>query len=65
MGLPEITVGAFPPVGAVLLPLKAGASRAASAIVSGAARPAAEWQAAGLIEAVVPRGELAGVVDRW
>jgi cyclohexa-1,5-dienecarbonyl-CoA hydratase len=65
MGLPEITVGAFPPVGSVLLPLKAGASRAASAIVGGAARPAADWQAAGLIEAVVPRGELIGAINRW
>jgi cyclohexa-1,5-dienecarbonyl-CoA hydratase len=65
MGLPEITVGAFPPVGSVLLPLKAGASRAASAIIGGAARPAADWQAAGLIEAVVPHDELAGAVDRW
>ena len=65
MGLPEITVGAFPPVGSILLPLKAGASRAASAIATGASRPVADWQAAGLIEAVVPRGELAGAVDRW
>lgn len=65
MGLPEITVGAFPPAGSVLLPLKAGASRAASAIVGGGARPAGDWQAAGLIEAVVPRGALAGAVDRW
>jgi len=65
MGLPEITVGAFPPVGSVLLPLKAGASLAASAIISGAARPAEEWRVAGLIEAIVPRGELTGAVDRW
>ena len=26
LGLPEISVGAFPPVGSILLPLKAGAS---------------------------------------
>jgi cyclohexa-1,5-dienecarbonyl-CoA hydratase len=65
MGLPEITVGAFPPVGSILLPLKAGASRAASALATGASRAAADWQAAGLIETVVSRGELAGAVDRW
>src|SRR4051812_345849 len=32
MGLPEIAVGAFPPVGSILLPLKAGAARASAAI---------------------------------
>src|SRR5215831_5589118 len=35
MGLPEVAVGAFPPVGSILLPLKVGAARAARAVVSG------------------------------
>jgi cyclohexa-1,5-dienecarbonyl-CoA hydratase len=65
MGLPEIGVGAFPPVGSILLPLKAGASRAASAILSGMPRPVGAWQAAGIIEGVAPRADLAKVVDRW
>ncbi|MGE5244202.1 MAG: enoyl-CoA hydratase/isomerase family protein [Betaproteobacteria bacterium] len=65
MGLPEIAVGAFPPVGSVLLPLKIGAARAASAILSGGPRPVGDWQQAGLIEQVVPRAELSGAVDRW
>lgn len=65
MGLPEITVGAFPPVGSILLPVKAGAARASSAILSGVARPAAEWYAAGLIERIVPREELAAAMDDW
>jgi cyclohexa-1,5-dienecarbonyl-CoA hydratase len=65
LGLPEIRVGAFPPVGAILLPIKAGASRAAAAVLSGTASPAATWARAGLIEQIVPRAELAGCVDGW
>jgi cyclohexa-1,5-dienecarbonyl-CoA hydratase len=65
MGLPEIAIGAFPPVGSILLPLKAGASRASSAIVGGDVRPVSYWYAAGLIEAVAPRDELGASVDRW
>ena len=42
MGLPEITVGAFPPVGSVLLPLKAGASRAVP--TPGTARARQRWR---------------------
>ncbi len=65
LGLPEIAVGAFPPVGSVLLPMRIGASRAASAIVGGGARPIVEWQRLGLVEQVVPRDELTAAVDRW
>jgi cyclohexa-1,5-dienecarbonyl-CoA hydratase len=65
MGLPEIAVGAFPPVGSILLPLKIGASRASGAIVSGAVRPVEEWRAAGLVELVVPRADLGSAVERW
>ena len=65
MGLPEIAVGAFPPVGSILLPLKAGAARASAAILSGAPRPASEWLAAGLVERVAPVDQLAAAVDRW
>jgi len=65
MGLPEITVGAFPPVGSILLPLKAGAARASAAILTGASRAAADWHAAGLVERVVPRGELGTTITDW
>jgi cyclohexa-1,5-dienecarbonyl-CoA hydratase len=65
MGLPEITVGAFPPVGSILLPLKAGAARASAAILTGAARPASDWREAGLIDRVVPPEQLTAAVDAW
>jgi cyclohexa-1,5-dienecarbonyl-CoA hydratase len=65
MGLPEISVGAFPPAGSILLPLKAGAARASAAILTGAARSAAEWQTAGLVERVVEGRALASAVDDW
>src|SRR5204862_3309749 len=65
MGLPEIAVGAFPPVGSILLPLKVGAARASRAVLSGAAASAAEWEAAGLVERVVPRDQLQRAGERW
>jgi cyclohexa-1,5-dienecarbonyl-CoA hydratase len=65
LGLPEIRLGVFPPAGAALLPARIGASRAAAAILSGEPRPAAWWAAAGLIERIVPAGDLDGAVDAW
>lgn len=65
MGLPEIALGLFPPVGAVLLPVRVGASRAASAILSGEPRSAADWQQAGLVEAVVPGASLEAAVEAF
>lgn len=64
-GLPEVALGVFPPAAAALLPLRAGASRATSAIVTGAPRSAGEWHAAGLIEFVSAVDSLAGDVDAW
>ena len=64
-GLPEIMLGVFPPAASVLLPLRAGASRATSAILSGEPRAAAYWQAMGVVEMVAPDATLAGVVDDW
>jgi cyclohexa-1,5-dienecarbonyl-CoA hydratase len=65
LGLPEVTVGAFPPVGSVLLPLKAGAGRAAAAILEGRVLSAAEWQAAGVVHRIAPRDALSAAVDEW
>jgi cyclohexa-1,5-dienecarbonyl-CoA hydratase len=65
LGVPEVALGVFPPVAAVLLPLKVGAARAAEAVVTGEVHPAAWWQAAGLLAAVAPAGELEATVDRW
>ena len=43
LGVPEIALGVFPPAAAALLPLRIGASRAASAVLTGQARPADKW----------------------
>ena len=51
-GLPEIRVGAFPPVASLLLPLKVGAGRAVGPILAGDLRAAAWWQEAGLVTLV-------------
>jgi cyclohexa-1,5-dienecarbonyl-CoA hydratase len=64
-GLPEVTLGVFPPAAAALLPPRVGTARATSAIVTGKSLPAAVWQQAGLLEAVVPDGRLDAEVDKW
>ncbi|HEY7473560.1 MAG TPA: enoyl-CoA hydratase-related protein [Vicinamibacterales bacterium] len=64
-GLPEIVLGVFPPAASVLLPLRAGASRATSAILSGEPRPAAYWQGIGVVEHVAPDATLIAFVDDW
>jgi len=64
-GLPEIALGVFPPAGSVLLPLRVGAARATSAILTGDPRPAADWLRMGLLEAVVPDAALSAWVERW
>jgi len=48
-GLPEITLGVFPPAACVLLPRRAGAARATEAVLTGQPRGAAEWQDAGVV----------------
>jgi cyclohexa-1,5-dienecarbonyl-CoA hydratase len=64
-GLPEVTLGVFPPAAAALLPARVGTARATAAILSGASVPAAEWLAAGLVTAVAPEADLANAVERW
>lgn len=64
-GLPEVTLGVFPPAASALLPPRVGTARATSAIVTGKSIPAAEWREAGLLESVVPDGTLPAEVDRW
>jgi cyclohexa-1,5-dienecarbonyl-CoA hydratase len=64
-GLPEIALGVFPPAASALLPARIGTARATSAILSGTPRPASDWLAAGLVEAVVPDGGVASAVDQW
>lgn len=64
-GLPEIDLGVFPPIAAALLPLRAGAARASRAMLTGEARPAAEWHRTGLVELVAPGAQLDRDVDAW
>ncbi len=65
LGVPEIALGVFPPAAAALLPIRVGASRAASAVLTGVASTATAWAAAGLIELVAPAEQLNDAVDRW
>ena len=65
MGLPEISLGVFPPAGCVLLPLRIGAARATAAILTGESRPARVWRDAGLVEMIAPSGSLRAAVDGW
>lgn len=59
-GLPEITLAAFPPVAAVLLPRLVGDARALALLLTGAPISAVEAHAMGLVTRVVPAGELDG-----
>lgn len=65
LGLPEINLAAFPPAGAALLPLRVGASRSTSAVLSGRAQSASEWAVTGLIEREAPRGGLIDAARAW
>lgn len=64
-GLPEIALGVFPPTAAALLPQRVGVARASRAILTGAPASAAEWAAAGMLEAVVDEGTIEAAVERW
>ncbi len=65
LGVPEVSLGVFPPVAAALLPVKVGAARAAEAIVTGEPLPAERWHQAGLVTLVAPAADLDAAVDRW
>lgn len=64
-GCPEVKVAAFPPVAAVLLPLRAGAARASRAIVTGDQQSADYWHDAGLVSLVPPGGDLLVSAAEW
>jgi cyclohexa-1,5-dienecarbonyl-CoA hydratase len=64
-GLPEIAIGAFAPIASVLLPRRVSGARATSALLSGLSRSAAEWQADGLVERVVPDGQIDDAIAEW
>jgi cyclohexa-1,5-dienecarbonyl-CoA hydratase len=64
-GLPEIQLAAFPPAGAVLLPLRVGASRAAAAVITGERIAARACYDVGLVREIAPAGELIETAGRW
>jgi cyclohexa-1,5-dienecarbonyl-CoA hydratase len=64
-GLPEVSLGVFPPAAAALLPPRVGTARATVTILSGSPAPAPEWHAAGLVTVVAPDAALPAAVDRW
>ena len=65
LGVPEVGLGVFPPAAAALLPARVGASRAASAVLTGRVASADSWAATGLIEATASADDLEPVVLRW
>jgi cyclohexa-1,5-dienecarbonyl-CoA hydratase len=65
LGVPEITLGVFPPAAAALLPLRVGVSRAAGAVLTGRTSPVDAWATAGLIEVTAAPQELSAAVDQW
>jgi len=64
-GLPEIKLGVFPPAGAALLPVRIGSGRAAEMVLTGASWTAAQAVVAGLINKVVPNGQVEQQLDAW
>jgi len=62
VGLPEITLGVFPPVAAVLLPRRAGAAAAARAVLWGEVFPSEEALRWNLVTEVQPDDRLEGRV---
>ena len=65
LGLPEITLAAFPPAGAALLPLRVGASRSTRAVLTGQAQSAARWRDAGLVEDTPGEADVLGRAEEW
>jgi cyclohexa-1,5-dienecarbonyl-CoA hydratase len=65
LGVPETTLGVFPPAATALLSPKVGPVRAAEAVLGGETWSAARWAELGLVTLVTPAAELETAVDRW
>jgi cyclohexa-1,5-dienecarbonyl-CoA hydratase len=65
LGVPEVTLGVFPPAAAALLPLRVGASKAARAVLTGQVHAATAWYVDGLVADVVGGERLLGAVEEW
>jgi cyclohexa-1,5-dienecarbonyl-CoA hydratase len=63
LGQPEIKVGVFPPIAALLYPRRVGEARALSLLLSGDVIGATEAQRIGLVDRVVPRAGLVEAVE--
>jgi cyclohexa-1,5-dienecarbonyl-CoA hydratase len=65
LGVPEVTLGVFPPAAAALLPGRIGAARASRAVIAGEALPASWWSDTGLLTHVSPAARLDADVRDW
>jgi len=65
LGVPEIALGVVPPAAAARLPVRIGATRAGSAVLTGRTSPVSAWVGVGLVELVAPPQELLAAVDHW
>jgi cyclohexa-1,5-dienecarbonyl-CoA hydratase len=63
LGFPEIKLGVFPPLAAALLPGLVSAPRAAELVLTGRVIKAAEAERIGLVNRVLPDGELDAAVE--
>ncbi len=64
-GVPEITLGVFPPVAAVLLPFKCGDQLASQIILTGANFTARDLEKHGFVNQVVEKGEVDEAVSAF
>src|SRR3990172_2788902 len=64
-GQPEVQVGVFPPVAAVVLPLQVGIKKAVELTALGATIDAVEAHRIGLVNQVYPAAEFEASVDRY
>lgn len=64
-GCPEVKVGAFAPLGSLVLPLRVGASRASRALVTGDQQSADYWHQAGLVSLVPEGGDVRQAAGAW
>jgi cyclohexa-1,5-dienecarbonyl-CoA hydratase len=65
LGLPEVSLAAFPPAASALLPMRLGYARATDAILTGEARSGAEWHATGLVTKVFALDQIEAEVEAW
>lgn len=66
LGVPEITLGVFPPPASILLPMKIGSARAEELLLTGKRISAEEAKSLGLVNEVYENREVMNVcVDEW